>query len=228
MKKIALALLLALTLVPLVAEAQELPDGSGNWITVDREEPLALWLHSILPNTPHVAMTKRVGTWDVNYRSWYQPGKPPIEAQGTAEREMIHERRVLQETINLPLPGRHYTGISQLGYNNVTDEYWWQRMDNMSTWMTRSTSSEYGEDGAISFVIPVFDISDASEAIAKVVLRTEPDREVHEWYQADVSGNVFKSIEFVYTRTATEDEAAGEDAEAQSVSSDAASEDDAN
>jgi len=180
--------------------AQALPDGKIDPMEVDRENPLSVWLDAIQPSDPHRALADRAGTWTIVFRSWYAPDQDPTDVAGIAERTMILDGRVLEEEVTLPLPGRKYEGMSHIGYDKVSERYWWQRLDNMSTWITRSNDSSRGEEGEITFEVPVLDHASGEESVARVVLRTEPDREVQEWYQTGPDGEPFKSIEYIYTR----------------------------
>src|SRR5215813_6335859 len=70
------------------------------------------------PGPEHKKLEPFVGDWDVTVKLWTNPGQPPAEAKGTAQRKWIMGGRFVQETVNIECHGKTCEGMGLLGYDN--------------------------------------------------------------------------------------------------------------
>ena len=73
------------------------------------------------PGAPHAALASTTGNYDLDFKSWSEPGGAPMESTGKATRNMILDGRVLVEAVE----------ATMMGYDNVSGEYWSTWMDSM-------------------------------------------------------------------------------------------------
>lgn len=125
MAQTALAAVLAGMLATAAATAQEQPT---------EEEMMAAWQEAMQVGPEHEALTSRSGTWTTTTTYPVMPGSDQIQTeQGTVERTVTLEGRVLEERMDSTMMGQPYSGIGRTGYDNVTDRYWTTWNDTMST-----------------------------------------------------------------------------------------------
>jgi hypothetical protein len=123
--EIALGAVLAGFLAAASAVAQEQPT---------HQEMMAAWEEAMKLGPQHEALATRSGIWATTTTYAVEPGSDEMMTeQGTVERTVTLDGRVLEEDFQGTMMGQPYAGVSRSGYDNVTDEYWSTWNDNMST-----------------------------------------------------------------------------------------------
>ena len=104
--------------------------------TGDVDPMMQAWIDAMTPGPEHAALASREGSWSVTSTWWMEPGGEPQVSQGSAERHMIYEGRVLEETYYGDMAGLPFEGRATVGYDNVTGRFWSTWIDSMSTGVT--------------------------------------------------------------------------------------------
>lgn len=186
---------LALAFAPALL-AQEAPPE----MTPEQQAMMEAYQKAGAPGPQHAMLAKSAGTYDMQVRSWEQPGSEPSVSSGTATRRMLLDGRVMQEEAKSSMWGQPFTGIGLHGYDNVTGEYWSTWNDSMSTGVMLSRGS-CGDDGACTFAGSWHDPLTKKEVTARMTTRwTSPDVEVFEMYGPGPDGKEFRMMEITYTR----------------------------
>ena len=118
------SLLVGSALAAIPAVAQQQPTAA---------EMMAAWAEAMAVGPEHEALAARTGTWTMTTTFWMDPSAPPQVEQGTAERTMALDGRVLEERVASQMMGAPFQGTGRMGYDNVTDSYWSTWTDTMST-----------------------------------------------------------------------------------------------
>ena len=85
------------------------------------------------PGATHQALASSAGSYDLNLKSWHEPGGPAMEETATATRTMGLGGRVMMEDVTGSIMGIPFTGHGMTGYDNVSGKYWSTWTDSMST-----------------------------------------------------------------------------------------------
>lgn len=186
----------ALCIAPALAEeGKEMPQ-----LTAEQQAEMDAYTKAGAPGAPHLAMAATAGDYDLEVRSWYEPGGPPAEDAGTATRRMILDGRVLVETLSSTMMGMPFTGQAMTGYDNVTGEYWSTWMDSMSTGLMVSHGS-CDALGACSFAGSWNDPVTKGPVAARMTSRwTSPATQLFEMFGPGKDGREMKMMEIVYTK----------------------------
>jgi len=100
---------------------------------IDLEKIVEIYTKAGTPGEPHKALAKLEGSWTTRSLGWMEPGKPPVESFGTCEQKLILDGHYLQQVYTGDMMGKPFSGISILGYDNVTKKYQSIWIDSMST-----------------------------------------------------------------------------------------------
>ncbi len=85
-----------------------------------------------IPGAPHKLLASLAGSWKTKTKSWIEPGKPPVESDGSSG-QMILGGRYLHQEFTGDMMGTPFTGIGITGYDNHKKRYISTWMDSMST-----------------------------------------------------------------------------------------------
>ncbi len=152
------------------------------------------------PGAPHEALASTTGSYDLEIKSWHEPGGPPMEETGTATRTMGLDGRVLMEDVTASMMGMSFTGHAMMGYDNVSGKYWSTWTDSMSTGMMVS-------EGACDAKQSCTFTGSWNDPITKgpVTMRmtswwTSPTTQIFEMYGPGKDGKEVKMMEMTYTK----------------------------
>ena len=130
-KMVSTVLTVTVMLLATMALAQE--GGGHGEMTPEQMADMQAYMKAGTPGAPHKTLASYVGTYDIEVKSWHEPGGPPMVETGTAVRTMGLDGRVLMENLKCSMMGISFTGHGMTGYDNVTDKYWSTWTDSMST-----------------------------------------------------------------------------------------------
>ena len=100
---------------------------------MDQQAMMELWQKLAQPGEPHKLFASIAGSYTTHTKEWMEPGKPPTEADGTAESKMLLDGRFLYQEYNSQMMGQPFSGIGIDGYDNVTKKYVTAWIDTMGT-----------------------------------------------------------------------------------------------
>ncbi len=101
--------------------------------TMDQQAMMELWQKLAQPGEPHKLFASIAGSYTTHTKEWMEPGKPPTEADGTAESKMLLDGRFLYQEYHGSMMGQPFSGIGIDGYDNVTKKYVTAWIDTMGT-----------------------------------------------------------------------------------------------
>jgi hypothetical protein len=110
---------------------------------MDTQEMMETYRKVATPGAPHKLLASMAGSWNTRGRCWMEPGKPPVESNGTSEQKMLLDGRFLQQEFTGDMMGSPFTGIGVTGYDNHTGKY-------VSTWMDTMGTAIYFFEGTAS------------------------------------------------------------------------------
>jgi len=99
----------------------------------DKQADMEIYQKLAVPGAPHELLAGMAGSWQTKSRCWMEPGKPPVESNGTCEQRMLLGGRYLQQDFAGNMMGMPFNGIGITGYDNHTKQYVSIWMDSMST-----------------------------------------------------------------------------------------------
>src|SRR5438552_2582640 len=100
---------------------------------------MAAYMKHATPGEGHKKLQPLIGSWTYTGKFWMDPGAPPMEGKGTAERKWILDGRFMDETVKGQMPGLPpFEGHGLTGYDNHTKKYVGIWIDSMTTSVTVS------------------------------------------------------------------------------------------
>lgn len=160
-------------------------------------EMMAAWEQAASPGPEHEFLATMAGSWTLKGTFWMAPGAPPMESEGSSERTMIFDGRVLLEKMRSEWQGEPVEGMAMTGFDNVAGSYWGTWVDNMGTGLM--VSSGTCSENSCEFTGTYNDPMIGGPKTVRMTMVTEGDREVHEMFEPGPDGE-FKSMRLVYTR----------------------------
>src|SRR4029079_8640533 len=114
---------------------------------MDQQAMMELWKQMAMPGEPHKLFASLAGSWTTTTKEWMEPGKPPMEANGTAEMKMLLDGRFLYQEYTGQMMGQPFSGIGIDAYDNMSKKYVTAWMDSMGTgiFMMEGTASPDGK-----------------------------------------------------------------------------------
>jgi len=171
-------------------------------MTPEQKEMMDKYVKAGTPGPQHEALAKSVGSYELKVKSWHEPGGPPVEDTGFANRTMKLDGRVLVEEVTSTMTGTPFTGQLMMGFDNVTGQYWGVWVDSMSTGMMVSEGTCDDTHESCTFTGTYNDPLTGQPTKTRMVSRrTGPTTETFEMYgpAPDGSGEM-KMMEMVYTK----------------------------
>ncbi len=149
---------------------------------------------------PHKVFASLAGSWTTKTKEWMEPGKPPMESEGTVEMKMLLDGRYLQQEYHGTMMGQPFTGISINAYDNLTKHY-------VTTWMSTTGTGIFTMEGSASADGKTITLEGKHPepggghmshlAIWKIV---DNNTQTFDMYGAHHGGKEMKMMEIVYTR----------------------------
>jgi len=189
-KMIKLTMLIALAIAAGAVMAQEMSP----------EQQQAM-MKAMTPGEHHKHLARFVGKFEYTSKMWMAPGAPAMESKGSSHAAMIMDGRYLQDFYMGDAMGMPFEGMGLTGFDNLSGEYTFAWIDNMST-------SIIGGGGACSDKGKVITLEGtllapgAPEPVPFKQVVTYIDEKHHkmEWYMPSEAGEMFKTMELSYTR----------------------------
>jgi hypothetical protein len=152
------------------------------------------------PGEPHKVFASLAGSWTTKTKEWMEPGKPPMESEGTVEMKMLLDGRYLQQEYHGTMMGQPFKGISINAYDNLTKQY-------VTTWMSTTGTGIFTMEGSASADGKTITLEGKHPepgggqmshlAIWKIV---DNNTQTFDMYGAHHGGKEMKMMEIVYTR----------------------------
>jgi hypothetical protein len=173
---------------------------SAGQMTPEQAATMEAYQKAGTPGAPHAAMASSAGTYDVQAKSWHEPGKPPVVDKGTATRSMILGGRVMLEEYQGSMMGQPFTGQGLHGFDNVTGRYWSTWNDSMMTGIMVSEGT-CDEQGNCAFTGSWNDPITKGPITARMASRwTSPTVQIFEMFAPGPDGKEMQMMELTYTK----------------------------
>ncbi len=184
----------AFALVPASVAQEEAPE-----MTPEQAAMMEAFEKAGTPGEAHAKLAEMEGTYDLEIKSWWEPGGEPMVSQGTAERKMILDGHHLEEKVTSDMMGEPFHGLGMTGYDNVTDTYWSTWIDSMSTGLMTMTGEWNADKKAWVWEGESSDpMTGSTKAVHMHIYPTETG-ERGEFYEKH-GGEMVKTMEIVYTK----------------------------
>jgi len=167
---------------------------------LDHQAMMELYQKLATPGEPHKLFARLAGSWTTKTKEWMEPGKPPMESEGTVDMLMLLDGRYLQQEYHGKMMGQPFTGISINAYDNLTKHYVasWMSTTGTGIFMMEGTASADGKTITLSGKHPeTCGGFMKHRAVWKI---TDNNNQVFEMYGAHHGGKEMKMVEIVYTR----------------------------
>ncbi len=169
-------------------------------MTPEQMAEMEAYMKAGTPGAPHKALASTTGSYDLQIKSWHEPGQPPMEETGTATRTMGLGGRVLMESVTASMMGMPFTGSGMLGYDNVSGKYWSTWTDSMSTGLMVSEGT-CDDHQACSFTGTWNDpITNGPVTMRMTTRWTSPSIQIFEMHGPGKDGKEMKMMEMTYTK----------------------------
>jgi hypothetical protein len=169
-------------------------------MTPEQMAEMEAYMKAGTPGAPHEALAGTAGNYELEIKSWSEPGGPAMEQNGTATRTMALAGRVLIEDIKSSMMGMPFTGSSMMGYDNVSGKYWSTWTDSMSTGLMVSEGTCDAKlkcDLSGSWNDPIR----KGPVTVRISTRwTSPTTQIFEMYGPAKDGKEMKMMEMTYTK----------------------------
>ncbi len=189
------ATVMLLATLALAQEGDEHPQ-----MTPEQMAEMEAYMKAGTPGAPHEALASTTGSYDLEIKSWQEPGGPAMEETGTATRTMGLDGRVLMEDVTASMMGMPFTGHGMMGYDNVSGKYWSTWTDSLSTGVMVSEGTCDAEE-ACSFTGSWNDPIKKGPVTMRMTTRwTSPTTQIFEMHGPGKDGKEMKMMEMTYTK----------------------------
>lgn len=181
-----------------------LPPG---WTSADMQACMAAGT----PGPMHDYLSQSAGTWSGKTTMWMAPGVEPTKSDCTSTISTIMDGRFTKCELAGDMGMGPFNGLGLYGYDNVTQKFQANWIDNCATTMMNGTG-ERSSDGKTmtwkyNYTCPV---TKKPTTMREVEHITGKDGKTMEMYGVDPkSGKEFKMMEVVFTRTSPAGRTAG-------------------
>jgi hypothetical protein len=152
------------------------------------------------PGAPHKLLASLAGSWTAKVKSWFDPGKSPMESTGNSEQKMVLGGRFLQHEFSGEMMGSPFTGIGLAGYDNHTKKYVSTWMDSMGTAILFFEGTASADGKTITQEARYDDPIKGPMKWRSVTRIVDDNTHVFEMYSTDKSGKEEKMMEITYSR----------------------------
>ncbi len=167
---------------------------------MDPQEMMEVWKKLGTPGEPHKLFASIAGSYTTHTKEWMEPGKPPMESDGTADSKMLLDGRFLYQEYHAQMMGQPFHGIGIDGYDNLTKKYVTAWIDSMGTgiFFMEGTASADGKTITLWGSHPEPGGGKMTHrAVWKI---TDANSQTFEMYGAHGKEKEMKFLEIVYTR----------------------------
>jgi hypothetical protein len=171
------------------------------WAQEMSPEKQQAMMKAMTPGEHHQHLARFAGKFEYTSKMWMEPGAPPMESKGTSNAKMVMGGRYLQDYVDGNFAGMKFEGMGLTGFDNLSGEYTFAWIDNMSTTIMRGSGTCSGGGNVITLEGTVLAPGEPEPLPFKQVM-TYVDDNSHkmEWYMPSERGEMFKTMELVYTR----------------------------
>jgi hypothetical protein len=154
-----------------------------------------------MPGKNHEFLKKYAGSWNIEMKSWMQPGAPPMTSTGTMKNELIFDGRYVRCEFEGAMMGQTFKGLEIIGYDLFQNKYVTFWIDNMSTPFFLTTGTLDAAGMVLTDVGSWPDpMTGGSQKVKNVTTFKSPDKFVFEMFMVMPDGKDFKSMELTATR----------------------------
>jgi hypothetical protein len=166
---------------------------------MDPQEMMEVWKKLGTPGEPHKLFASIAGSYMTHTKEWMEPGKPPMESDGTSESKMLLDGRFLYQEYKAQMMGQPFSGIGIDGYDNLTKKYVTVWIDSMGTgiFFMEGTASPDGKTITLRGSHPE---QGGSKLSHRAVWRIVDNNQTFEMYGAHGREKEMKFLEIIYTR----------------------------
>ncbi|HMN40054.1 MAG TPA: DUF1579 domain-containing protein [Phycisphaerales bacterium] len=158
------------------------------------------------PGPMHEWLAKGIGTWDGTIKMWESPDSAEAhESPCSSVVTSMMDGRFIKDEVSSTMMGMPFQGFGIYGYNNTTQQFEANWIDNMGTMQMRMTGKLAADHKSMTwtsrFMCPV---QKKEVGMREVQTWTGPDSIRLEMYGPDMSGKVaeYKMMEINMTRKA--------------------------
>lgn len=153
------------------------------------------------PGEHHELLKKYVGDWNVEVKSWPQPGAEPVTSQATQKNELILNGRYLKGKFQGMMMGQTFEGMEFIGYDLFKEKYVTVWIDNMSTsfFLSIGTLDESGKVLTETGQMPD-PMTGGMQKVKNVTTFMEDGKYRFEMFMIMDNGTEFKSMELLAAR----------------------------
>lgn len=167
---------------------------------MDHQAIMEMYQKLATPGEPHKLFASLEGSWTTKTKEWMEPGKPPMESEGTVDMKMLLDGRYLQQEYHGTMMGQPFSGISTNAYDNMTKHY-------VTTWMSTTGTGIFMMEGTASADGKTITLSGkhpepgggfmTHRAVWKII---DNNNQTFEMYGAHHGGKEMKNMEITYSR----------------------------
>ena len=155
-----------------------------------------------LPGPEHKKLEALAGTFSARVKA-FEPGKPPLESNGTMTRTMIFGGRYLKEEYTGQMAGQLFNGLSMIGYDKVQRKYMIVWLDSASTDVMITSGTYDDRSRSFTYVTDLYDPYKGKKTRARDVLQIlSADQQKFEMFRQppDPGAKEVRILEITYTR----------------------------
>ncbi|MHC4990168.1 MAG: DUF1579 domain-containing protein [Planctomycetota bacterium] len=170
------------------------------------------YMKSLQPGKPHRMLDSSIGKWDTVTKMWWGgPGAPPVETNGTAEREWVldgrfvldkHESEMMMPDASGNMKPIPWEGMGLTGFDNNRNVYIGTWADSISTHLLtmKGTASPDGRTFTMYGEMDEPMLGMYGRIVKYVTRVISDDKQVFEIYDL-AAGDDYKVVEVTYTRS---------------------------
>jgi hypothetical protein len=198
----ALALLCAVTLTVSVVRSEDKPTAMPT-MSVEEKAMMDAMMKAAEVGPEHKKLTDMAGEWDAKSRAWKPDGSDCGSGIGTMKMEPILGGRYVRMSftgeMDSPMGKMPFTGVGQIGYDNISKKYVSVWSDDMSTrpmWMEGTADGDVvtctGQypDPVTGKMMPVKDVA----------THIDSTHHKYELFMTAPDGKMYKCMEINYTK----------------------------
>lgn len=167
---------------------------------MDHQAMMEMYQKLATPGEPHKLFASLTGSWTTKTKEWMEPGKPPMESDGTVEMKMLLDGRFLYSEFQGTMMGQPFKGIAIDAYDNLTKKYVtnWMSTTGTGIFVMEGTASADGKTITMTGKHPVPGGGFMTHrAIWKII---DSNNQTFEMYGGHHGAKEMKNLEIVYTR----------------------------
>ncbi len=162
------------------------------------EDMMKAWQESMAPNENHEWLAQLEGTWTYTNTAYTDPNAEPEVTQGKTVMQMVCQGRYLQGTHTGTSFGMPFEGHSTIGYDNNSNMYVSNWIDNMGTGFMGATGTRDGN--TLTEDASYVNMEGGEDKMKMVTTIQNKDEHTMDLYSVDADGNEVKLMAFVYKR----------------------------